>query len=410
MRILFSAFMANPYAGSEAQCGWAWAYAMREYNEVYLLTVYENQECIEHFLKKYNINNIKVFYHDVPKWLKLYNKTQISYLYFFYYYRWLKTSLKVIKKLNKKYHFDYIHHITLGDFRIAAPLWKTNTKFIFGPVGGAQITPEPFKPYMKGHEKSEKIRELINNAVKLNPFYRRTLNKASLVLCANKETQKYLSDIIKDKSKCRLLTENGIMSSKITEPNFNRKNEKDTVNILWAGRFLYRKGLQFLLEALSLVETDRKFQLLLVGDGAEGDNLKKLSKELGLDDKVTFLGKIQYTKMKEIYSISDFFVFPSLRETTGTVLFEAMSNGLPVLTFNQNGADLLIDESCGIKVNIHQNLDLIKNDFAQSIKMLIENDVLRYDLGKAAYEKILNEYTWENKCKTFESKFLKDIQ
>lgn len=410
MKILFSAFTANPYAGSEAQCGWSWAYAMRNYNEVYLLTRNEHKKAVEHYIKQNHITNIKVFYHDIPEWMNLYNKTQKNFFYFCYYYLWQKTVLKTVKNLNDEYHFDYIQHITLGDFRIAAPLWKTNTKFIFGPVGGAQTTPDVFMPYMKGHEKSEKIREIINSFAKLNPSYRRTLNKASLVLCANKETQEFLNDIIKDKRKCRLLTENGIMSSKITEPNFNRKNEKDTVNILWAGRFLYRKGLQFLLEALSLVETDRKFQLLLVGDGAEGDNLKKLSKELKLDDKVTFLGKIQYTKMKEIYSISDFFVFPSLRETTGTVLFEAMSNGLPVLTFNQNGADLLIDENCGIKVNIHQNLDLIKNDFAQSIKMLIENDELRYDLGKAAYEKILNEYTWESKCKTFESKFLKDIQ
>ncbi|MDE5984744.1 MAG: glycosyltransferase family 4 protein [Eubacterium sp.] len=410
MKILFSAFTANPYAGSEAQCGWSWAYAMRNYNEVYLLTRNEHKKAVENYIKQNNITNIKVFYHDIPEWMNLYNKTHKNFFYFCYYYLWQKTVLKTVKKLNDKYHFDYIQHVTLGDFRIAAPLWKTNTKFIFGPVGGAQTTPDVFMPYIKGHEKSEKIREIINSLAKLNPCYKRTLNKASLILCANKETQAYLCDIIKDKSKCRLLTENGIISSKINEPIFNKKNENDTVNILWAGRFLYRKGLQFLLEALRLVETDRKFRLLLVGDGSESNNLKRLSEELKIDDKVTFLGQIQYTEMKEVYLISDFFVFPSLRETTGTVLFEAMSNGLPVLTFNQNGADLLIDENCGIKVNINQNLDNIKNDFAKGIKTLIENDELRYSLGKAAYTKILNEYTWESKCKTFESKFLKDIQ
>lgn len=409
MKILYSAFTANPYYGSEAQCGWSWAYAMREYNEVYLLTRTDNKEHIEHFLKKYNVNNIKVFYHDIPKWMNLYSKTKKNFFYFCYYYLWQKTVLKTINKLNKEYHFDYVQHVTLGDFRIAAPLWKSNCKFIFGPVGGAQITPEPFKPYMNGHEKSEKVRELINNAVKFNPFYRRTLNKAALILCANKETQNFLNSMLKDKSKCRLLTENGMVKARIKQPDFNIKNKTDTVNILWAGRFIYRKGLTFLLETLSLVETERKYNLILVGNGPEAETLKRKASELGIEDKVTFTGQIPYLEMKAIYRASDFFVFPSLRETTGTVLFEAMSNGLPILTFNQNGADLLIDESCGKKVDINQSLDEIKKDFAGGIKTLIENDDLRVQLGKAGYEKILNEYTWESKCKTFENKFLKDI-
>ena len=200
------------------------------------------------------------------------------------------------------------------------------------------------------------------------------------------------------------------MTEKINKPLFEKKDTNEAVNILWAGRLIYRKGLAFLLEALSRVDTDRKYQLLLVGDGPELEALKKLAIELGIDDKVTFYGKIPYTEMKKVYSVSDFFVFPSLRETTGTVLFEAMSNGLPVLTFNQNGADLLIDEGCGIKVDINQALDQIKNDFAYGIKRLVENDEMRIALGKAAYEKILKDFTWENKCKLFEDEFLKDIK
>ena len=177
---------------------------------------------------------------------------------------------------------------------------------------------------------------------------------------------------------------------------------------MWAGRLIYRKGLKFLLEALSLVKTQRKFNLILAGTGPETENLKALAKKLKIDNKVTFLGKIPYTQMKQVYETSDFFVFPSLRETTGTVLFEAMSNGLPVLTFNQNGADLLIDESCGIKIDINQSLEAVKQDFADAICCLIENDSKRNDLGLAAYQKILNEYTWENKCRTFENKFLRN--
>lgn len=406
MKILYSAFTAFPSAGSEAQCGWAWANAMRNYNEVYIVTRNEARADIENYIKENNIDNIKVFYHDIPEFLNIYGKT--GKLYFPYYLMWQASLKHTVKKLHAKYHFDYIQHITLGDFRVTGTAWKNDAKFIFGPVGGAQLTPKVFEPYMRGHEKSEKIRELINKAIKLNPFYRHALNKADLILAANKETLDYLKNIVKNKNKCKLLTENGIFEAKIKKPDFRKKHTEDTVNILWAGRLIYRKGLRFLLEALSQVETDRKFNLILAGSGPELAPLKKLAEDLGIADKVTFWGKIPYTQMKKVYNTSDFFVFPSLRETTGTVLFEAMSNGLPVLTFNQNGADLLIDESCGIKISIDQNLDDIKKDFAKAIAFLIENDDERTKLGMAAYAKIRNEYTWENKCKTFEEKYLKE--
>ncbi len=408
MKILYSAFTAFPSAGSEAQCGWAWANAMRNYNEVYIVTRNEAKPDIENYIKENQIDNIKVFYHDIPDFLNIYGKT--GKLYFLYYLMWQASLKRTVKKLHAKYHFDYIQHITLGDFRVAGTAWKNDAKFIFGPVGGAQLTPKVFEPYMKGHEKSEKIRALINKAVRLNPFYRRALNKANLILAANKETLDYLKSIVKNKDKCKLLTENGIFEKKIKKPDFSKKSTNDTVNILWAGRLIYRKGLRFLLETLSQVKTDRKFHLFLAGNGPELARLKKQAEDLGIADKVTFLGKIPYTQMKKVYDTSDFFVFPSLRETTGTVLFEAMSNGLPVLTFNQNGADLLIDESCGIKISIDQNLDDIKKDFAKAISFLIENDDERTKLGMAAYEKIRNEYTWENKCRTFEEKYLKEIK
>lgn len=408
MKILYSAFTAFPSAGSEAQCGWAWANAMRNYNDVYIVTRKQARSDIENYMKKNNITNVTVFYHDIPDCLNIYCKT--GKLYFPYYIMWQLTLKHTIKKLNKKYHFDYIQHVTLGDFRILGTGWKAKTKFIFGPVGGAQLTPDVFKPYITAYKKSEKSREIINKLVILNPFYRHALNKADLVLAANKETQAHLQRAMKAPEKCRLLTENGIMEQNISTPDFEGRRKKDTVDILWAGRLIYRKGLCFLLEALSLVETDRKFQLLLIGSGPERDNLVQKAEELGIADKVKFFNRIPYKQMKNAYSKSDLFVFPSIRETTGTVLFEAMSNGLPVITFNQNGADMLIDDECGIKVDINQPLDKIKTDFADAIKYLVENDEARIELGHNAYERILKNYTWESKCKNFEQNFLKEIR
>lgn len=185
-------------------------------------------------------------------------------------------------------------------------------------------------------------------------------------------------------------------------------DDNKEINVLWSGRMIYRKGLTFLLEAFSQVKSNRNIKLRLLGSGEEIESLKIKAKALGIADRVNFIGKVPYTQVKSIYDKSHIFVFPSLRETTGTVLFEAMSCAIPIITFNQNGANLLVDENCGIKVNINQPLENIKADFANAIKELAENDKLRNELGKNAYCKIIEEYTWEAKCQSFEEKFLNE--
>ena len=402
MKILYLAFACNPFVGSEAQCGWSWPMAMREYADVSVLTRKENKNDIEKFLSQNNIKNINVFYCDIPDWLNLYYKK--GKLYFPYYLLWQRVAARYAKKLHKKYCFDYIHQVTLGDFRSINPCWKLNTKFIFGPVGGAQVTPDVFKDYVAMDKKTEMQREKINKYVVLIPSYKKALNNCEYVFAANKETQIYLQNIMKYPERCKLLTENGVGKDKLK--GFYSRKEKEKVVILWSGRMVNKKGLSFLLDVLSRIKTDKQYVLKLVGDGPEREYLEEKAKRLGLQKKVEFCGKVSYEEMQEIYKESDIFVFPSFRETTGTVLFEAMSNGLPIVTFNQNGADLLINNDCGRKVNINQGIDNIIKEFADNICELINNENLRNQLGISAYNRIKQEYTWEAKCLKFKDEYL----
>lgn len=398
MKLLFSAFACDPYLGSEAQCGWSWPMVMRNHHEVYLVTRTENREPIQRYLKENGIGNITVFYHDIPPWLNPYYKK--GKLYFLYYILWERTVIHTVRRLERQYCFDYIQHITLGDFRVVGSLWRLGPKFIFGPVGGAQTTPQVFGDYIRGEARKEKQREWINRIAAFNPFYRRALNRCYRVFAANQETQSLLRKVMKHPEKCILLTENGIQMKGLLKPP--KATRQDVTVILWAGRLITRKGIEFLLEAVSQVETGKAFLLKLVGDGPQMKKLKELSSKLKLEDRVEFAGKVSYEQMHKIYAESDFFVFPSLRETTGTVLFEAMAYGLPVVTFNQNGADLLIDESCGRKIDVRQSLESVKKDFAKAMAELIEKPELRQSLGENAYRKIKEQYTWEHKCRLFE--------
>lgn len=397
MNILYLAFACNPYTGSEAQCGWSWVIGMRNFAQVSLVTRMENKKDIQRYLQENDIKNIKVYYCDIPTSLNIYYKTHKAY--HMYYLIWQQIAYPFVKKLHKTEKFDIIHHITLGDFRYLGPYWKLGAKVVFGPVGGAQLTPEVFAPYIENEIKNENIRKWINSQVVKTHYYKKTLNNTSLVLAANKETQDFLRSCMKNPDRCELLTENGVQSDKLK--GYSLKEVSGTTTLLWSGRMVTRKGLDFLLDAIQLVDTGKPFQLILVGDGPEKRKLEEKTRVLGLNDKVVFVGKVSYETMQEYYKKADIFVFPSLRETTGTVLFEAMSNGLPVISFNQNGAKLLIDDNCGILVRVDCDLQNVLKEFAYAIENLIEHSDQRIKMGKNAYKKIATQYVWENKCRLF---------
>ena len=394
MNILFSAYECNPYMGSEAYCGWAWVYNMSKYKEhnVYVLTRKRHKQTIDNFIKDNMIENIYPIYIEVPKvFTRLYSCTNAFYIC---YFLWQVIAYITVKKLNKRVGLDVIHHITLGDFRMIGFLPFINVPFIFGPVGGAQTTPKSLEKYVKNYKLQEKVREIINILSKYNPFYIWEINRAKKIYACNQETFDFLQNVIVDKSKLELMTENGVYKDKYS--NIKEKEQNDCVCIMWAGRFLYRKGIELLLEAISKINTKKQYRVTICGDGPERQHIEKLIKERNLQHIVSLTGNINQTELNEQYRTNQIFVFPSLRETTGTVLFEAMGNKLAVVTLNQNGGKNLIDDNCGLLVNVDNGEDVASN-LAKAVQLLIENDELRNTMGINANHKVLCDYTWETK-------------
>lgn len=87
----------------------------------------------------------------------------------------------------------------------------------------------------------------------------------------------------------------------------------------------------------------RKRWLMLVGEGPEQENLEALAGELGIGSKVVFAGYQPPGRVKDFYAASDLLVFPSLTETQGLVLLEAMATGLPVVAVDAGGVSSVVD-------------------------------------------------------------------
>lgn len=181
----------------------------------------------------------------------------------------------------------------------------------------------------------------------------------------------------------------------------DRKRANNGCVFLVAGRMIYRKGLDFLLDALIRIPQNLDYQVRIVGDGPELEHLcSRRNDNSNLTKHVYFTGEIPYTDMEKEYVMADVFIMPSIRETTGTVLLEAISKGIPVITINKFGGATLIDENTGWLYNGSDQESYIEN-LKTAIMECIANPDEVVRRGNNARKKA-ERYTWQEKNKKYQ--------
>lgn len=113
----------------------------------------------------------------------------------------------------------------------------------------------------------------------------------------------------------------------------------DEILLLFVGSGFKRKGLKYVIEALSLTNKSQRVKLLVVGKGNIRE-YQRLAKKMGVLDKLIFAGVCKY--IQEIYAGGDIFVFPSEYDAFGTACLEAMASGLPVIASESSGVSEII--------------------------------------------------------------------
>ncbi|MBV9028458.1 MAG: glycosyltransferase [Candidatus Eremiobacteraeota bacterium] len=108
-----------------------------------------------------------------------------------------------------------------------------------------------------------------------------------------------------------------------------RIGEGETM-LLYVGRVAKEKNVELLIEALALA-AQRSLRLVVAGDGPAREHAELLARRLGLESHVRFLGAVRRADLPALYASADAFVMPSVTETQGLVLAEAMAAGVHVI-------------------------------------------------------------------------------
>jgi len=172
-------------------------------------------------------------------------------------------------------------------------------------------------------------------------------------------------------------------------------NKKVIVSV---GRLVHRKGQDVLIESMpEIIKSIDDVHLLLIGEGPYKQELEKRIKNLGLANRVTFVGRVQYADLPRYICVGDVFAMPSRSrlaglevEGLGIVYLEASACGLPVIGGISGGApDAVLQGETGFSVDGRS-----AHEVAQAIVRVLTDKELAQRLGARGRQWIIEQWQW----------------
>jgi len=364
MRILISAYACEPNVGSEPGIGWKWATeAAKLGHNVTVLTRKNNRTAIENELVRSPVKNLAFVYCELDRryqwnsFRKLWPTKRGIHFYWHiwhypYHYFWQKAAYREAKKLLEERDFQLVHHITLGTIRRSTYMGELGIPFVFGPLGGGERTPWRLRTvFGLSGWLNELTRDLSILLTKSNPLIRMACERASVIYLKTKGSEFLVPKGCRHKGIEKL--ELGIDETLAGGAPVERPvREGGYFEILYVGRFLYWKGMDYGLRAFAEFAGQCKdARLTMLGKGPDEEKWKQLAKSLGIDTRVRWVQWVEKNELSQFYQNSDLFLFPSLHDSSGNVVLEAIAHGLPVLCLDLGGPAVVVDQTCAVVVS-----------------------------------------------------------
>ena len=413
--ILVLAYSISPLRGSEYSVGWNYVKEMSLSNDLIVLygaagnhmgdfaEIEESVLCQE----MPNVQFVAVRPNLITNLLNAPNKKGVLvYTFYFAYKLWHKQAYKAAKKIVANQSIDLIHYLGPIGYREPGHLWKINKPYIWGPIGG--VRNRPVKIMLQKNIYAGLINVLRNvvNTLQFKFSLRviSALKRTDLLLASTSETKRliYNTHFIDSAH----LPENAITSEMLSNQRVIEVSPDGRVNIIWVGRVDERKALDIVLVALARVKNSN-WHLYIVGTGPLVDKCMKISVRLGIDRKITWAGAVSRAEVNQYYAKSHLHAITSMSEGNPTVIWEAMSFGIPTITLDHCGMHDTVCEKCGVRSRIGSLNDTLRV-YSENIERLISNPELITELSRGVVE-CSKKYTWDQRRFDWEAFYDKAI-
>jgi glycosyltransferase involved in cell wall biosynthesis len=358
-------------------------------NEVWVLTRSNNKEVIEADPQGHT-PGLHFLYYDLPGWLRRLKKWP-GFLYF-YATLWQWGAYRLAASHHRENAFDCVYHVTFASIRAGSWMGQLGIPFVIGPIAGGERSPIRMRRSMsfRGNA-SELLRDLGILSQRYSPLARPAFAAAERIFVTTADSLRLVPPKWHFKTAVHLaIGTNGYAER-------NEAQRPPTIPcFVFAGRLLYWKGVHLAIRALAHVKaTIPDATLTLFGNGPAERWLRDLAKRYGVADAVEFTGHIPREQLIDSLHSYTALVFPSLHDSGGLVVLEALSKGLPVVCLDRGGPGIMVNGSCGIVVpTTHADEAQTVTGLANaiiSLATMAAPDLERLSIGAVARS---NELSW----------------
>jgi glycosyltransferase involved in cell wall biosynthesis len=347
MKLLISAFSCAPSLGSEQAVGWNWATeAHRLGHQVCVLVCPAHRDAIAAGVREdAALKEMQWAFPELPYWpVEQGKEPKRSRTYNLL---WQRAALRAARELHRKIGFDIVHHLTWAGIRAPTYLGSLGPPLIIGPVGGGETSPATLRDgFPLSRRILEAVRDLSNSLINVDPLVHSGIKKASVIFCTTPDTRNLFNTAIREKAV--VYTQLGIHATQLRTPRVPRQTPP---RMLFAGRLYYWKGvhiaIQALAEVLARLPTAR---LTIVGNGPEEARLKADALAYKVNDSVDFIPRLPQSKLFDLFESHHLLIFPSLHDSGGFVVVEALSHGMPVMCLDLGGPKEIVTPNSGVIV------------------------------------------------------------
>ncbi|MGD9510286.1 MAG: glycosyltransferase family 4 protein [Geminicoccaceae bacterium] len=406
MRVLVLAESAHPVSQSVSWVGWAHTRALAERHDVHLVTRSANREAIlaagwregrdftaidldaleQRILRLAS----RLRGGDDKGWTVLMALSLPLYLAF-ERQAWQRFGDRIAGR-----EFDVVHRITpvspTMPSLMARRCARHGTPFVLGPLNGGLPWPRQF-PGIR-HAEREWL-SYLRFAYRLAPYYRATREHAAAILVGSRDTYGQLPR--RYAGKCVYLPENGIDTGRFADLGGCDAAPAARPRALFVGRLVPYKGCNLALEALAPLLREARLTFTIVGDGPERVALQAQARRLGIEQAVTFAGRVPPDQVARHYREADLFVFPSLREFGGGVVLEAMAMGVVPVVVAYGGPGELVTGDCGLAVPMEVQPRLVAS-LRAAVAGLLDDSQRLGAMSAAARARVASLFRWERKA------------